>query len=256
MSRFTGRVALVTGAAGVLGTAISRRLATEGASVVLADIDLDAAQTAADEIGGNAVAVRMDVTSADDVQASVAAAAQRFGGLDILINNAGTEGGFATTTEYDDDVFDRTFAINVRGAYLGMKHAVPLLRARGGGAIVNVASVAGLQGTPGMIAYGMSKHALIGMTKTVAAEEAAAGIRVTAVCPAPIEGRMMRSIESGLGGDDGAAVRSQYRDAIPLGRYASPEEVAALTCFLASDEAAFVTGSWHRVDGGLGINSV
>lgn len=255
MSRFTGKVALVTGAAGVLGTAISRRLVAEGAAVVLADLDPDAAQAAAAEIGGDAWAVRMDVTSADDVRASVTAAAQRLGGLDVLVNNAGTEGGFATTSEYDDEVFDRTFAINVRGAYLGMKHAVPLLRSRGGGAIVNVASVAGLQGTPGMIAYGMSKHALLGMTKTVAAEEAAAGIRVTAVCPAPIEGRMMRSIESGLGDDDGTTVRSQFRDAIPLGRYAAPEEVAALVCFLASEEAAFVTGSWHRVDGGLGINS-
>lgn len=255
MSRFTGQVALVTGAAGVLGTAVSRRLAAEGASVVLADIDLDAARAAAAEIGGDSTAVRMDVTSGDSVRASVSAAAQQFGGLDILVNNAGTEGGFATTTEYDDEVFDRTFAINVRGSYLGMKYAVPLLRARGGGAIVNVASVAGLQGTPGMIAYGMSKHALLGMTKTVAAEEAAAGIRVTAVCPAPIEGRMMRSIESGLGDDGGTTVRSQFHDAIPLGRYASPDEVAALVCFLASDEAAFVTGSWHRVDGGLGINS-
>lgn len=255
MPRFTDKVVLVTGAAGVLGTAVSRRLAAEGAAVVLADVDLAAARAAAADIGGDASAVRMDVTSSDDVRSALAATAQRLGGLDVLVNNAGTEGGFATTAEYDDDVFDRTFAINVRGAYLGMKHAVPLLRGRGGGAIVNVASVAGLQGTPGMIAYGMSKHALIGMTKTVAAEEAAGGIRVTAVCPAPVEGRMMRSIESGIGGDDGATVRSQYRDAIPLGRYASPEEVAALICFLASDEAAFVTGSWHRVDGGLGINS-
>jgi NAD(P)-dependent dehydrogenase (short-subunit alcohol dehydrogenase family) len=255
MMRLTGKVALVTGAAGVLGTAVSRRLASEGASVVLADVDLAAAQAVATDIGGDTEAVRVNVTRADDVRASMAEVVERFGGLDILVNNAGTEGGFAATTAYDDEVFDRTFAINVRGAYLGMKHAVPLLRARGGGAIVNVASVAGLQGTPGMIAYGMSKHALLGMTKTVAAEEASAGIRVTAVCPAPIEGRMMRSIESGLGEDDGTTVRSQFRDAIPLGRYAAPEEVAALICFLASDDAAFITGSWHRVDGGLGVNS-
>jgi NAD(P)-dependent dehydrogenase (short-subunit alcohol dehydrogenase family) len=106
-----------------------------------------------------------------------------------------------------------------------------------------------------MIAYGMSKHALLGMTKTVAAEEAAAGIRVNAVCPAPIEGRMMRSIETGLGDDDGASVRAEFNAAIPLGRYARSEEVAALVCFLASDEASYITGSWHRVDGGFGINS-
>lgn len=254
MPRFTNKVALVTGAAGVLGTAVARRLASEGAAVVLADVDLTAAETVAAEIGASAV--RTDVTDSEAVRSALATVVERHGGLDVLVNNAGTEGGFATTTEYDDAVFDRTFAINVRGTYLGMKHAVPLLRARGGGAVINVASVAGLQGAPGMIAYGMSKHALIGMTKTVAAEEAAAGIRVTAVCPAPIEGRMMRSIESGLGADDGSTVRSQFRDAIPLGRYATPEEVAALVCFLASDEAAFVTGSWHRVDGGLGINSV
>ncbi|MBB3042871.1 SDR family NAD(P)-dependent oxidoreductase [Nocardioides soli] len=255
MSRLTGRVALVTGAAGVLGAAVSRRLVADGATVVLGDVDLDAAQAVAAEIGNDASSVRMDVTRGEDVRSALTATAQRFGGLDILVNNAGTEGGFAATSEYDDEVFDRTFAINVRGAYLGMKHAVPLLRARGGGAIVNVASVAGLQGTPGMIAYGMSKHALLGMTKTVAAEESVAGIRVTAVCPAPIEGRMMRSIETGLSDNDGSIVRSQFRDAIPLARYAAPEEVAALVCFLATDEASFITGSWHRVDGGLGINS-
>jgi NAD(P)-dependent dehydrogenase (short-subunit alcohol dehydrogenase family) len=259
MTRFDGRVALITGAAGVLGAAVAHRLGQEGATVVVADIDLAAAESIAirirRDLGVDAAAVRMDVTEAAEVQAGVAYTADRFGGLDVLVNNAGTEGGFATTTEYDDAVFDRTFAINVRGPYLGMKHAVPLLRARGGGAVVNVASVAALQGTPGMIAYGMSKHALLGMTKTVAAEEAAAGIRVNAVCPAPIEGRMMRSIETGLGDDDGASVRAEFNAAIPLGRYARSEEVAALVCFLASDEASYITGSWHRVDGGFGINS-
>jgi NAD(P)-dependent dehydrogenase (short-subunit alcohol dehydrogenase family) len=257
--RFVEKVVLVTGAAGVLGNAIAARMASEGAVVVLAD--LPGADTAAlvegiRSAGGTAHALELDVSSADSVAGGFVEAVSRFGGLDVLVNNAGIEGGFASTTAYDDDVFDRVFAVNVRGVYLGMKHAVPHLRSRGGGAIVNLSSVAGLQGTPGMIAYGMSKHAVIGMTKSVAAEEAAAGIRVTAVCPAPVEGRMMRSIERGVSGtDDGESVRADYQNVIPAHRYAEPNEIANLVCFLASDEARYITGSWHRIDGGMGVMS-
>jgi 3alpha(or 20beta)-hydroxysteroid dehydrogenase len=259
MKRFVDKVVMVTGGAGALGSAIALRMASEGAAVAVTDLPGADSARVVETIragGGLAHAVGVDVSRSDSVSAGVAEIVSRFGGLDVLVNNAGTEGGFAATTDFDDDLFDFTFAVNVRGVYLGMKHAVPQLRARGGGAVVNLSSVAGLQGTPGMIAYGMSKHAVIGMTKTVAAEEAAHGIRVTAVCPAPVEGRMMRSIERGVGGaEDADAVRTDYQNTIPAHRYAEPEEIAGLVCFLASDEASYITGSWHRIDGGMGVMS-
>ena len=260
MNRLADKVAVVTGAAGVLGTAIATRLASEGAAVVVADLPgagLEEALRKVGQAGGPVLAVEMDVSRHDQVRAGLELTVRRLGGLDVLINNAGTEGGFAPITDYDDDVFDRTFAVNVRGVYLGMKHAIPHLRLRGGGAIVNIASVAGLQGTPGMVAYGMSKHAVIGMTKTAAAEEATGGVRVTAVCPAPVEGPDQRSIEQGVGGEgNGVSTREAYLKAIPVREgCARPEEVANVVCFLASEEARYITGSWHRVDGGLGVMS-
>ncbi|MFT7598401.1 MAG: NAD(P)-dependent dehydrogenase (short-subunit alcohol dehydrogenase family) [Acidimicrobiales bacterium] len=258
MSRFAEKVVVITGAGGGIGRAAAVLFAGEGASIVAVDRDASSLAdtvTAISESGGQIHAVAGDVTSSADVQAYVQAAVDTFGGVDILFNNAGIEGVVTSLESYPEEDFDRVIAVNVKGVWLGMKYVADAMRQRGGGVIINTASVAGLRGTPGLIAYGASKHAVVGMTKTAAAELAPAGIRVNAVCPAPIETRMMRSIESGAAPDDPEAFKKQATERIPLGRYGEPEEVAALVAFLASDDAAFITGGIYPIDGGSGAVS-
>ncbi len=255
MSGFAGKVVVITGAGGGIGRAAAVRFAREGASVVAVDRDeacLAETVAAVSAVGGRMHTVACDVTSSTDVQAYVQAAVDAFGGVDVLFNNAGIEGVVSSLETYPEDDFDQVIAVNVKGVWLGMKHTADAMRQRGGGVIINTASVAGLRGTPGLIAYGASKHAVVGMTKSAAVELAPAGIRVNAVCPAPIETRMMRSIESGAAPDDPEAFKKQAIERIPLGRYGEPDEVAALVAFLASDEAAFITGGIYPIDGGSG----
>jgi NAD(P)-dependent dehydrogenase (short-subunit alcohol dehydrogenase family) len=190
------------------------------------------------------------VTKAADVERYVSDTARRFGGIDYFFNNAGIEGFVGSLVEYPEEMFDRLLAVNVKGVWLGMKHVGPAIRERGGGAIVNTASVAGLRATPNLIAYGASKHAVIGMTKSAAVEFARDRVRVNAICPSPIETRMMRSIERGINADMPEAVKQQMAARIPLGRYGEPEEIAALVAFLCSDDASFITGGIYTIDGG------
>ncbi|MCA9829262.1 MAG: glucose 1-dehydrogenase [Dehalococcoidia bacterium] len=251
--RFEGKVAVVTGAAGGIGREACLRFAAEGARVVavdLAESDLGGVISAVNRLGSEAIATPADVTQSSQVKAYVDAAVARFGRIDAFFNNAGIEGWVGPSTDYPEEMFDRVMAVNVKGVWLGMKYVVPVMRKVGGGAIVNTASVAGLSGTPTIIAYGASKHAVIGLSKSGALEFGGDNIRVNAICPSPIETRMMRSLERGINADDPEAVHKSMAANIPLGRYGEPGEVAALVAFLCSDDAKFISGGVYTIDGG------
>lgn len=245
MKPLAGKVAVVTGAAGGIGAAITRRLVADGARVLAVDLQQP------DDLPDGAVGHAADVTDSSAVRAFIQRAVDEFGGLDILCNNAGIEGAITSLADYPDDVFDQVLAVNVRGPFLGMKHAVPHMTAAGGGAIVNTASVAGLRGSPRLHAYSASKHALVGLTRSAAAELAPFNIRVNAVCPSPVETRMMRALEEGFDPANPSAVHDFIAATIPMGRYGEPEDVADVVAFFVSDAARFVTGVALPIDGGL-----
>ena len=250
---FTGKVALVTGGGNGIGRATSVAFARQGAKVVVVDRDEAGAQATVGIIrqnNGDAVAVTADVTKVADVKAYVKAAVETYGRIDCFFNNAGIEGKLAPTAEYDEAMFDAVIGVNVRGVFLGLRHVLPEMIRQGGGSIVNTASVAGLVGTPGMPAYVASKHAVIGLTKTAAGEVARQGIRVNAVCPGPVDTRMIHSLGSQLSPGDPTAFRQRYESALPTGRYTTPEEIANMVLFLCSDLASNITGGQYVVDGG------
>lgn len=253
MNRFESKVVIVTGAAGHIGRAAVLRFAAEGAAVVAVDLeDEGLAETveAVETSGGTAHAIRADVTRSGEVEAYVQVAVDRFGGVDVLFNNAGIEGVVSPLEEYPEVAFDNVMDVNVKGVWLGMRHVAGAMRARGGGAIVNTSSGAGLRGTPELIAYGASKHAVIGLTRTAAIELAPAGIRVNAVCPGPIDSRLLEAIAVGKFPEDPDLFLKRCDERIPMSRRGRPAEVVALVTFLASDEASYISGGWHTVDGG------
>lgn len=250
---FTGKVALVTGGGNGIGRAACVAFARHGAKVVAVDRDGAAAEATAGIVrqsGGDAIAVAADVTRSAEVQAYVKATVDTFGRIDCFFNNAGIEGKVMPIAEYDEAVFDAVIGVNVKGVFLGLRHVLPQMIRQNSGAIVNTASVAGLVGTPGMPAYVASKHAVLGLTKTAAGEVARQGIRVNAVCPGPVDTRMIHALEEQISPGNAAAMSERYQSTMPTGRYTTVEEIANMVLFLCSDLASNTTGGQFVVDGG------
>jgi NAD(P)-dependent dehydrogenase (short-subunit alcohol dehydrogenase family) len=252
MNRLKGKVAVITGGAGGIGRAAGTLFAAEGADVLLVDLDEAALEQAVAATGSNRVSGFVgDVTKAAENRAMMECATERYGGVDVFLANAGIEGDVKPITEYDEARFEQVLNVNVKGVFLGLKSAIPALQARGGGSIVITSSVAGVKGAPGVSAYVTSKHAVIGLMRTAARECAALNIRVNTVNPSPVETEMMRRLEQGLLPDDAPAAKQTMVASIPMNRYGTPEEIARVMLFLASDDSAWITGSVYMADGGF-----
>ena len=250
---FTGKVALVTGGGNGIGRATSVAFARQGAKVVVVDRDGAGAQATVGIIrqnDGDAVAVTADVTKVADVKAYVKAAIETYGRIDCFFNNAGIEGKLAPTAECGYSLPTQAFVAAKPATSEDVSRNASEMIRQGGGAIVNTASVAGLTATPGMPAYVASTHAVIGLTKTAAGEVAHQGIRVNAVCPGPVDTRMIHALEEQISPADPAAVGARYQAAIPSGRYTTVDEIANMVLFLCSDLASNTTGGQFVVDGG------
>jgi NAD(P)-dependent dehydrogenase (short-subunit alcohol dehydrogenase family) len=241
-----GRAVLVTGAAGDIGRTVCARLAAAGARVVALDRDDAGLEALRAEHGAGLLARRVDVADEREVDEAFAWAVEAAGGLHGVFNNAGVEGVVAPLVDYPVAALDDVLRVNVRGAFLVLRAALRVLP--DGGAVVNTASGAALIGSPGIGGYVASKHAVLGLTRTAALEAAARNIRVNAVCPGPVEGRMIASIERGL---DPGAPSGAFAPGIPLRRYARPGEIAELVLFLLSPASSYLTGVGVPIDGGL-----
>jgi NAD(P)-dependent dehydrogenase (short-subunit alcohol dehydrogenase family) len=250
MGRLESKVALITGGGGSIGAATARLFATEGAKVVLADVDEDALAVVTDEIGAEKAAyVVADVTDSGQVHEAVRIATERFGGLDVAFANAGVFGDATPIVDYPEDVFDHVLAVNVKGSFLVAKHALAVMR--DGGSLIFNSSVVGLLSDAGIAGYATSKHAIVGLMRTAAREVADRNIRVNSIHPGPVDNGFQHRIEVIATGAPEDRAAEIFEERIPLSRHAAPEEIARSVLFLASDDSSFVTATTLSVDGGL-----
>jgi NAD(P)-dependent dehydrogenase (short-subunit alcohol dehydrogenase family) len=250
--RLDGRVAVVTGAAGVIGSATIRLLAERGAKIVAVDRKQSDLEGAIKDLpaSAQALAITADVTEEDGVQDYVRAAVDKFGTIDVFYNNAGVEGEIKPIQDYPLEAFRKVLDVNVVGVFLGMKYVLPVMLKQNKGSIINTASIAGLVGSPHIAVYSASKHAVIGLTKSAAWECTGTGVRINCVCPGLIESRMLSAIFQGRAGGNAPYPIEKMVERIPARRLGQGSEVASIVAFLASDEASYVSGSAYTVDGG------
>ncbi len=246
--RLRDKVAIVTGAGGGFGEGIAREFVNQGAKVIVADLSGDAARRVLAELGPNAAAIEGDVSKGDDVKAMVEAAVGVFGGLDIVVNNAGTTHRNQPMLNVDEETFDRVYAVNVKSIYWMSQYAIPVLRAQGrGGSIINISSTAGIRPRPGLVWYNGTKGAVNTMTQCMALELAPDNIRVNAICP--VLGRTGLT-ELFMGQPNDPDVRAKFMASIPLGRMSTPADIANACVWLGEDASSFITGVLLPVDGG------
>ncbi len=257
MARLKDKVTLITGGAYGIGRATGKLFLEEGAkAVVLVDISEEGLDEAKQELSplGEVITIQADVSDKDDVENFVNTTKEKYGRIDVFFPNAGIEGDVAPIPQQTLDNYEKVMNVNVRGTFLGLQYVLPIMMEQKEGSIINMSSVAGLGGSPGVAPYVTSKHAVTGLTKSAALEAAGYNVRVNSVHPSPVETRMMRSLEAGFNPDDADAAKEQLTAGIPLGRYGESEEIAQLVLFLASDESQFITGVQYRIDGGMGAS--
>ena len=244
--RLQGKIAIVTGGASGFGAGIARKFVAEGARVMIADLNIDMANELAAELGDTVQTIQTNVARDADVAAMVQSTIDAFGQIDILINNAGVTHLPAPMEEVTEDDFDKVFAVNCKSVYLTAKYIVPLMKAQGAGAILNVASTAGVSPRPRLNWYNASKGWMNNATKGMAVELAPAGVRVNALNPVAGDTPLLKSFM----GEDTPQMRAKFLSTIPLGRFSTPEDLGNAACYLCSDEASMITGVCMEVDGG------
>lgn len=244
--QLSGKAAIVTGGASGFGAGIVRRFILEGARVVIADINGDAAKAMAEELGDAALGLQVDVSSADDVERMVKATLETMGDIDILVNNAGVGHKPEPLDSLSEAVFDRIFEVNIKSIYRTAQQVVPIMKENGSGVILNIASTGGVSPRPNLTWYNASKGWVITATRAMAVELAPSGVRVNALNPVAGETPMLKTFM----GEDTPEIRAKFLASIPIGRFSTPEDMGAAACFLCSDDASMITGVALEVDGG------